>query len=97
MSTLEQLREQYEAYKAMGLKLNMQRGQPSDADFDLSNQLLTIVDESDYVTPSGLDIRNYPGGVAGLPEARELFGSLLGAKASETIVGNNASLEIMSH
>lgn len=97
MSTLEQLRKQYEAYKAMGLKLNMQRGQPSDADFDLSNKMLTIVDENDYITPSGLDIRNYPGGVAGLPEARELFGSLLGAKASETIVGNNASLEMMSH
>lgn len=97
MNTLQQLREQYEAVQALGLKLNMQRGQPSDADFDLSNQLLTAVGEDDFITPSGIDLRNYPGGVAGLPEARQLFGSLIGVKASQTIVANNSSLELMSN
>ena len=96
MSDLNALQEQYEQYKSMGLALNMQRGQPSDADFDLSNEMLTIVDETDLVTPSGIAIRNYPGGVAGLKEARELFGAMLGVKPEEMIVGNSASLKLMS-
>ena len=47
MSDMKALQEQYEQVKSMGLALNMQRGQPSDADFDLSNKMLTIVDETD--------------------------------------------------
>jgi DNA-binding transcriptional MocR family regulator len=35
--------------------------------------------------------------VAGLPEARELFATILGVRPSEMIVGNNASLMLMSH
>jgi len=96
VSDLNALQEQYEQYKSMGLALNMQRGQPSDADYDLSNEMLTIVDETDVVTPSGIAIRNYPGGVAGLKEARELFGAMLGVKPEEMLVGNNASLKLMS-
>jgi DNA-binding transcriptional MocR family regulator len=96
VSDLKALQEQYEQYKSMGLALNMQRGQPSDADYDLSNEMLTIVDENDLVTPSGIAIRNYPGGVAGLAEARELFAGMLGVKPEEVIVGNNASLKLMS-
>lgn len=96
METLESLQAQYEAVKALGLKLNMQRGQPSDADFDLSNGLLTAVTEdTDLTTPSGIALRNYPGGVAGLPEARELFAPILRVRPEEMIVGNNASLELM--
>ncbi len=96
MSDLKALQEQYEQFKSMGLALNMQRGQPSDADFDLSNKMLTIVDETDVVTPGGVDIRNYGGSVAGLPEARQLFGDMLGVRPEEVIVGNNASLKLMS-
>lgn len=97
MPTLDALRERFEAYKAMNLQLNMQRGQPSDADFDLSNGMLSILDDSELVTPSGIALRNYPGGVAGLPEARELFATILGVRPAEMIVGNNASLMLMSH
>ena len=81
----------------MGLALNMQRGQPADADYDLSNKMLTIVNDTDLVTPSGIAIRNYPGGVAGLPEARELFAGVLGVRPEEMIVGNNSSLKLMSN
>ena len=91
------LKQQFETYKSMNLKLNMQRGQPSDADFELSNALLTCVDANDVITPSKIDIRNYSTTIAGLPEAREYFAGILGVKPSETIVGNNASLEIMSN
>ncbi|MEM7334188.1 MAG: aminotransferase class I/II-fold pyridoxal phosphate-dependent enzyme [Chloroflexota bacterium] len=94
--TLAILQERFNAYKAMNLTLNMQRGQPSDLNFDLSNEMLTIVNEDILETPSGVALRNYPGGVAGLVEARELFGEMLGVKASEMIVGNNASLELMA-
>lgn len=81
----------------MGLKLNMQRGQPSDTNFDLANPLLSIVDGSDTVTPGGVEIRNYPGGVLGLAEARKLFAGLIGARPEETVVGNSSSLKMMSN
>lgn len=97
MSELNGLQSRFEAIKQKGLSLNMQRGQPSDADFDLSNAMLTIVNEDTLLTPSGVDIRNYPGGVAGLAEARALFAAVLGARPSEVVVGNNASLSLMSH
>lgn len=51
----------YDAIRARGLKLNMQRGQPSDADFDLSNGLLTTLGEAD-LSMDGIDLRNYPAG-----------------------------------
>jgi DNA-binding transcriptional MocR family regulator len=97
MTPLQTLQKQYKAVQAMNLSLNMQRGQPSDADFDLSNGMLTIVDETDVVTPSGVALRNYPGGQTGLPEARELFATILGVRPDEMIVGNNASLKLMSN
>ena len=96
MESLKDLQLRYESLKGFSLKLNIERGQPGDDDFDLSNALLGIVTEKDIKTQSGFDIRNYPGGVLGLPEARELFSGILGAKAEETMVGNNASLQILT-
>lgn len=96
MNDIQELTEQFEAYKALNLKLAMTRGQPADANFDLSNGMLTMVSGEDTMTPSGIEIRNYPGGVAGLPEARELFGEMFGLKAEEMILGNNASLMVMT-
>jgi DNA-binding transcriptional MocR family regulator len=97
VSSAASTRDAYEAYKARGLNLNMQRGQPSDADFDLSNDLLHAVGTEDLTTPSGVDIRNYPGGVGGLPEARALFARYLDVEPGQTLVWNNASLELQSH
>ncbi len=96
MESLKDLQVRYESLKGLGLKLNIERGQPGDENFNLSNALFTIVTEKDIKTKSGFDIRNYPGGVLGLPEARELFASILGSKPEETLVGNNASLMILS-
>lgn len=45
----------------------------------------------------GLDLRNYPGGVAGLPSARALFGAYLDLKPENMIVWNNASLELQGY
>lgn len=94
---LKQLQKEYEFYKSKNLNLNIERGQPSDKNFDLSNPMLTIVTEKDVITPSGISIRNYPGGVAGLPEARELFSKILGVKPEETIVENNSCLRLISN
>jgi len=96
METLEALRKRYDALKGLGLKLNIERGQPGDENFDLSNAMFGIVTENDIKTPSGFDIRNYPGGVLGLPEARELFAGVLGVKPDEVMVGNNSSLQILA-
>jgi DNA-binding transcriptional MocR family regulator len=87
-------RERYDALRALGLKLDLTRGQPGDDNFDVSNAMLTIVDDKTLVTPSGVALRNYPGGIAGLKEARELFAPMLGVAPDEIIVGNNASLEL---
>ncbi len=85
----------YDAVRARGLKLNMQRGQPSDADFDLSSGLFTALGEDD-LQMDGLDLRNYPGGVAGLPSARRLFAEYLDVKPENMVVWNNASLELQA-
>jgi len=92
---INELKAKFNEYKNKKLTLNLERGQPSDLNFDLSNKMLTIVTEKDLVTPGGISIRNYPGGIAGLQEARELFSKVLGIKAEETIVGNNASLKMI--
>lgn len=94
MSNLETVRQQYADIQAQGLNLNMKRGQPSSDDFDLSLSMLTVVGVEDIITESGLDVRNYGGGVAGIPEAREMFGNVLGVTAAETFVSNNSSLQL---
>lgn len=93
----ETVKQRYEDFVAQGLALNMKRGQPSDMDFDLSNDMLQTVGTADLVTPSGFDIRNYPGGVHGLPEARALFADVLGVRPEQVMVYNNASLMLQSH
>lgn len=96
MESLNELRERYESLKRLRLILNIERGQPGDANFALSNALFCIVTEKDIQTKSGFDIRNYPGGVLGLPEAREVFAGILDVKPDEVMVGNNASLLLLS-
>jgi DNA-binding transcriptional MocR family regulator len=87
-------RQRYDDLCALGLKLDLTRGQPGDDNFDISNGMLTIVDDKNLVTPSGVALRNYPGGIAGLKEARELFAPVLGVEPDEMLVANNASLEL---
>lgn len=94
---MNELLQRYEKIKARKLILNMQRGQPSDNNFALVNPILNIIDGKSTVTPSGIEIRNYPGGPAGLMEAREIFGKIIGTKPEETIAGNNASLRLLAN
>ena len=93
--TDDNVRERYEELKASGLALDMTRGQPSDEQFALSNKMITALGEDSYKSKSGMDCRNYPGGVLGLEDAREVFGPIIGVPAEQTIVGNNSSLSMM--
>ena len=89
-----ELQQKYDKLKAKKLKLNMARGVPCPEQLDLSNAILTSVNEHDYRAADGVDCRNY-GGVDGLPEAKALFAEMLGVGTNEIIVGGNSSLSMM--
>lgn len=95
MSDLNALMEKYKEVQALKLNLNIQRGQPGDDNFDISNGLLDSLSLNEVVTPSGVALRNYPGGPSGLAEAKKLFSEVIGVTAEETIVGNNSSLKML--
>ncbi len=89
------LKAEYENYKSMGLKLNMARGKPSDAQLDTVERLLgAITHTEDCFTQDGIDCRNY-GVLDGIPEAKRLFASMLEVTPEEVIVGGNSSLNLM--
>lgn len=95
LESLDSLNKTYEAMKARQLSLNLTRGQPATSNYDLSNPMLTIVGPEDCFMADGRDLRNYPGGIQGLPEARALFAPVLQVAPEEMIVWNNSSLELM--
>ena len=94
-SPLEAARAAYEALEAEGLSLDIQRGQPSNADFDLSDDLLGAVKPGDTMQ-DGIELRNYPGNHAGLPSARALFAAYLDVEPDNVLVWNNSSLELQA-
>lgn len=92
--TLSEIKKQYDAFKARGLKLNLTRGKPAGAQLDLSSELLSLPHATDFKAEDGTDCRNY-GGLQGLTEARKLFARILGAPPDQVVVSNNASLALM--
>ena len=59
---------EYNAFAAKGLSLNMARGKPGPDQLDHSSALLTIVgDKNDVFSENKVDCRNY-GGLDGLDE-----------------------------
>jgi DNA-binding transcriptional MocR family regulator len=90
----KQLRENYEAFKARGLKLDLTRGKPGPAQLDLSAGLLSLPGGDDYLAEGGVDCRNY-GGLQGLVEVRRLFSGMMGAPADQIVAANNSSLALM--
>ncbi len=91
----EALAAEFEEARAAGLDLNMARGKPSPEQLDLVMPMLDVLgSDSSFLAEDGTDVRNY-GGLAGLPEARRLMGSLVGAAPEQTIVGGNSSLTLM--
>ena len=90
---LEKVEAQYEALRARGLSLDLTRGKPSTEQVALSDALDGIL-QGNYRAADGTDTRNY-GGLTGIPEARELFATVLDAPAKEILVGGNSSLSLM--
>ncbi|MGN0621960.1 MAG: aminotransferase class I/II-fold pyridoxal phosphate-dependent enzyme [Porcipelethomonas sp.] len=95
LSRKKQWEEEYDKFKALGLKLNMARGKPSPEQLDLSMDMLDILNsKSDLKGINGDDYRNY-GILDGTPEAKTLFAELLGVSTDEIMIFGNASLNIM--
>ena len=88
------LKNQYEKFKEQKLKLDMSRGKPSGEQLDLSNGLIDVLSEKDYLTENNTDCRNY-GITDGIPEAKHLFAQIFESEDNEVIVGNNSSLNMM--
>jgi len=90
----EKLLQRYTAFQGKKLTLDMTRGKPSSEQLDLAMDMLTGDISHEYLSPSGLDCRNY-GGLDGIKEAKALFAEYLGVAVDEIIVGDNASLKMM--
>lgn len=90
----DEVRRDYEAFKARGLKLDMTRGKPAPDQVALADGLMTMVDATAFKAEAGDDTRNY-GGLQGLPELRALFRSVLGAPAERIVAADNSSLALM--
>ncbi len=87
----DSLKEEYEAFQARNLKLDMSRGKPGADQLDLSDG---VIASTATHTPSGLDCRNY-GGTDGFPEIRQLFAEMMEVPVENVVVGNNSSLTMM--
>ena len=91
----ELLEAKFQEIKGKGLKLDMSRGKPSEAQLNLSMGMMDVLNSTtDLRCSVGVDCRNY-GVLDGIPEAKELMGSLLGLPAENMIVGGNSSLNMM--
>jgi len=94
MKAYNELLKEYEAYKALGLKLDMTRGKPSADQLDIMEELLGTLNNSADCVYEGTDCRNY-GIVDGIPAAKRLFADILGTTPEKVIVGGNSSLNLM--
>lgn len=91
----EAVLQQYEEFKALGLRLNMARGKPGEDQLDISTGIVDIYTASDAMKgEDGMDFRNY-GVLDGTAECKKLMADMLGTSADNIIVYGNSSLNIM--
>ena len=89
------LKEAFEGYKALGLRLNMARGCPGKEQLSLSLPMLDIIhSDSDCRTEDGSDCRNY-GVLEGIPECKRMMAEMLEVDPAMVMVGGNSSLNMM--
>ena len=83
---LKKLNEEYEGYKAQGLKLDMSRGKPGADQLNACEGMLTVVKTSEDTVYQGLDTRNY-GTLEGIPACRQMFADLLEVPVEQVLAG----------
>ena len=89
------LEKKYQEEKAKGLKLDMSRGKPSQAQLDLSNGMMDVLNSrSDMKCETGVDCRNY-GVMDGIPEARRLLADMSEVPEKNILIYGNSSLNVM--
>lgn len=91
----EKLEKQFEEVKGKGLKLDMSRGKPAQAQLDLSKGLMDVLTgDSDLVSSDGVDCRNY-GVLDGIFDARKLLADMSEVPERSVIIYGNSSLNVM--
>ena len=89
----EKLAAKYNEYKEAGLKLDLTRGKPGNAQLDLADAMGDLPKNKMFLE-NGTDLRNY-GGLDGIPAARKLGAEMLGLPESEVISEDHSSLSLM--
>ena len=91
----DEIKQQYDEFKARNVHLNMSRGKPSTAQLDMSLDIFDSVNAlNGYKAKDGTDCRNY-GNLTGLDECKTIFAQALGVQNDNIIVCGNSSLNIM--
>ena len=91
----KELDKEFEEIKAQGLALDMSRGKPSNAQLDLSMEMMDVLtSESDLVCEEGVDCRNY-GVLDGIKEAKQLLADMMEVPKDNIVIFGNSSLNIM--
>ena len=90
---LEAERKTYRKLAKKDVSVDMTRGRPCKEQLQIAMPMLENAAKCDFGM-SGIDARNY-GEPAGLKQARDLFGDLLGVKGEDVIVCDGSSLDIM--
>ena len=91
---LEPLQAQYAKVRECGLKLDMSRGKPDPTQLNLSMDMLSQNPYDLIYSRKGTDVRNY-GELAGVDEAKELFGAILGVPMQNVIMGGQSHLRFL--
>ena len=91
----EILEAKFQEIKGKGLKLDMSRGKPSEAQLNLSMGMMDVLNSTtDLRCSVGVDCRNY-GVLDGIPEAKELLADMTEVSPDNIIIYGNSSLNVM--
>ncbi len=91
----KELYKTYRGFRVQDLHLDMSRGKPSLDQLDLSVGMMDVLSsDSDLSCEDGADCRNY-GVLGGIPEARELLGTMTEVHGENIIIFGNSSLNVM--
>ena len=92
---LVEVKKEFNHLKELNLSINMSRGQPSQAQLDLSMPMMDVLNsKADLRCEDGIDCRNY-GVLGGISEAKKLLGDLIEVPADNIIIYGNSSINVM--